>query len=71
MPSIAIVSCSSGPNPAAALAPGPPTTPTRSVWDSEIHKAALAHDLERCQWLVTLHPSLLEARGFNGYAQVR
>ena len=57
-----------------ALAPAPARAPTStrssssssSPWDSEIHKSALAHDLERCKWLVTLDSTLLEARGFNG-----
>lgn len=53
-------------SPALAPAPAPTRSSSSSPWDSEIHKSALAHDLERCKWLVTLEPTLLEARGFNG-----
>lgn len=56
------------PTVAAALG-ATATATTRSLWDTDIHKSALADDLERCQWLLTLNPSLLEARGFNGWVR--
>lgn len=54
------------PSSSTAVATATASPARSSLWDGTIHKAALANDLQRCQWLLALTPSLLEARGFNG-----